>query len=317
MFKNGSTGYLEKEEPSTKYVYINILIEISLQSHIDLWLISNDLADLAVDVLIEQAILTDHKGIFIKISLNDSHTQKYSTGYWKLNSSLLKNEDLKLEISGIIDKYWKQGCATNTYGYFWEIMKYEVRKVSIKKGKLLAKLKREKRIQNFEEISDLQMKNCENLTSQEVMNLNLNNIYEEETRAAFIRSRRKWLEQGEKNTKYFHWFRKKSSNYGCSNFDPIIEKTKLKLNLWLMRDVSLYGGVLLSKAEGISRSVYVSLSLSIPTNVIKKLDMILYDNIWRKKHHYLKKDVIRGNREEGGLEVLDFTVLNNLRLNGS
>ncbi len=72
---------------------------LSIRSHIDLWLISNDLVDLLVDVLIEPAILTDHK-----LNLNDSHIQKYSIGYWKLNSSLLKNGDLKLEIRDIIDK---------------------------------------------------------------------------------------------------------------------------------------------------------------------------------------------------------------------
>ncbi len=53
------------------------------------------------------------------------------------------------------------------------------------------------------------------------------------------------------------------------------------------------------------------MSLSTPTNVIKKLNTTLSDYIWRKKPHHLKKDVTRGNREEGGLEVLDFTVLNN------
>ncbi len=48
------------------------------------------------------------------------------------------------------------------------------------------------------------------------------------------------------------------------NLEPIVEKTKNKFNLWLMRDISIFGRVLLSKAEGISRSVYTSLSLEVP-----------------------------------------------------
>ncbi len=43
------------------------------------------------------------------------------------------------------------------------------------------------------------------------------------------------------------------------HFEPIIEKIKNRYNAWLMRDLSLLGRILLSKAEGISRSVYVSM----------------------------------------------------------
>lgn len=40
------------------------------------------------------------------------------------------------------------------------------------------------------------------------------------------------------------------------NFNPAFEKIKSKFNLWLLRDLSLRGRVLLSKAEGISRRTY-------------------------------------------------------------
>ncbi len=49
-----------------------------------------------------------------------------------------------------------------------------------------------------------------------------------------------------------------------------------------MRDLSLLGPILLSKAEGISRSVYVSMSMEAPKNVVKDLGMILYDFIWKR-----------------------------------
>ncbi len=65
------------------------------------------------------------------------------------------------------------------------------------------------------------------------------------------------------------------------NFDPIIRKTNNRFNMWLKRDLSLQGRVLLSKAEGISGSVYVCLSLDLPklSKVVKKLDKSLFDFI--------------------------------------
>lgn len=72
------------------------------------------------------------------------------------------------------------------------------------------------------------------------------------------------------------------------NFDPIIEKTKKKLNLWLMRDISIFGRVLLSKTEGISRSVYISLSLEVPPKV-KKIWTRYYMTLYGGKSHTILK----------------------------
>ncbi len=62
--------------------------------------------------------------------------------------------------------------------------------------------------------------------------------------------------------------------------------------MWLMRDLSLNSRVLLSKAEGISRSVYVSLSLAMPTEIYQKRDKILLNFIWKNKCHYLRRDIL-------------------------
>lgn len=43
------------------------------------------------------------------------------------------------------------------------------------------------------------------------------------------------------------------------SFEPIIEKTRNKCNMLFMKDISIFGRVLLWKAEGISRSVYTSI----------------------------------------------------------
>ncbi len=83
-------------------------------------------------------------------------------------------------------------------------------------------------------------------------------------------------------------------------FEPIIEKIKNRYNAWLMRDLSLLGRILLSKAEVYSRSVYVSMSMEAPKNVVKDLDKILYDFIWKRKTHYLWKYILNNSKELGG-----------------
>lgn len=65
--------------------------DLSIQSRIDFWLISEDMADKVDTVSIEPSILTDHKGISIKINMHDLSTKKVSKGYWKMNKTLLEN----------------------------------------------------------------------------------------------------------------------------------------------------------------------------------------------------------------------------------
>ena len=77
-----------------------------------------------------------------------------------------------------------------------------------------------------------------------------------------------------------------------SNFDPITEQLTKKSNMWLMRDLSLNGRILLSKDEGISRSVHAPLSLEMLKEISKKLDKILFDFIKKHKRHYLKKEIL-------------------------
>lgn len=95
------------------------------------------------------------------------------------------------------------------------------------------------------------------------------------------------------------------------NFNPIIQKTKKKLNQWLSRDLSLRGRVLLSKAEGISHLTYASLSLYIDDKLITEIDKLLLNFLWKNRTHHMKKSVLMNEYESGGLNFLDFCTLNN------
>lgn len=95
------------------------------------------------------------------------------------------------------------------------------------------------------------------------------------------------------------------------NFEPKVKKTQQILNMWLQRDLSIYGRVLLSKAEGISRLIDPALSLFVKDSTSANINKSLTNFIWKNKHHYLKRNVLTGPRSEGGIEMLDFSDLNN------
>ena len=52
---------------------------------------------------------------------------------------------------------------------------------------------------------------------------------------------------------------------------------KTKLNLWLSRDLTLYGRSLLAKTLGVSQLIYAASMLSVPTPVIKEVQAELFN----------------------------------------
>uniref|UniRef100_A0A8K9UN26 Reverse transcriptase domain-containing protein n=1 Tax=Oncorhynchus mykiss TaxID=8022 RepID=A0A8K9UN26_ONCMY len=104
---------------------------------------------------------------------------------------------------------------------------------------------------------------------------------------------------------------KDQKSRGFLNFNPLIKRTQKKLNQWLQRDSSLKGRVLITKAEGISRLTYGALSLYLDRKISKEIDQMLFNFLWRNRTHYIRKTVVMNTYENGGLNFLDFTTLNN------
>ena len=99
------------------------------------------------------------------------------------------------------------------------------------------------------------------------------------------------------------------------NFMKRISKMKTKLNLWLSRDLTLYGRSLLAKRLGVSQLIYAASMLSVPTPVIKEIQAELFNFLWKNKKDKIKRLVLYQPLAEGGLNFVNFpAVVKSLRL---
>lgn len=195
----------------------------SSQSRIDFWLISRNInkEDIEVDIL--PTPLTDHKAILIKLKLSSSNNRPQAKStYWKLNSSLLENKEVQKEASRLISHFWAKAKNERSFGNNWELLKFELGKYFRKFGALLAKSRRAEETNIVSEITQLLQKSPGELTEQDKLDLSnlqtkLDELYSQKAKGAFIRSRTKWLEEGEQNSHYFFNLEKHRSNNNTIN----------------------------------------------------------------------------------------------------
>ncbi len=96
---------------------------------------------------------------------------------------------------------------------------------------------------------------------------------------------------------------------GQLNFQHVLQKNRF--NLWLMRDLSINGRIILSKTEGL---LYPAISLDVHSNIIKEVDTIFF-------RFYLEKPISLHQKNDiftvcnGGLNVLDFSTSNTILKN--
>ena len=87
------------------------------------------------------------------------------------------------------------------------------------------------------------------------------------------------------------------------------------MNLWLSRDLTLYGKSLLAKTLGVSQLVYAASLLSVPNAVIKIIQTELFSFLWKNKKDKIKRAVVYQPLAEGGLIFINFaTMVKSLRL---
>ena len=173
---------------------------------LDYWLISDKLHDLVTKVDIIPSIKTDHSAIFLE--LEEIESTGRGAGFWKLNTSLLTNENYKHMITNSLPTWLEAGKDIHDPRLLWDWIKFNIRSHSIIFSKQIASIRRkqeeELNIRYQEAVLMFQTNPCDNTRlALEKCKQDFEAPYEKKVEGIILRARARWHEHGEKNSKYF------------------------------------------------------------------------------------------------------------------
>ena len=200
-----------------KFTYESKFLKV--KSRIDFFLIAKNLTLRVKNTEICPAIAPDHDAIHISLSLPNKCPR--GPGYWKFNNTLLNDEQY---IAKVRDTYSQ---ARNYYSYLtdkrllWEMMKMEIRSATISYSKSKSKSIRNREQDIIQKLDLLDDAICNNFSSPDIagvlqeydqLKAELKLIYEEKGKQAMFRAKCRWVENGERPTKYFFNLEKRNYN---------------------------------------------------------------------------------------------------------
>ena len=183
-----------------------------IQCRLDFFLVSQSTVNITTLTDIVPGYKTDHSMITLRLSL---HSNPRGPGFWKLNTSFLTEleyiNQIKTTIQETYDEY-KNDESVNP-SLLWEMIKLKVREKSLRYSKNKTKQAKQREIYLEQTIARLQGE-LDNKTTGDTLfshleeQLNdsrheLEKIIEFRTKGAVLRSKTRWYNEGEKNTKYF------------------------------------------------------------------------------------------------------------------
>ena len=193
----------------SKKIFTRIQTQPYSATRLDFFLVSDNLYRNFKSADISQSIMSDHK---IATFFLDIELTKRGSGYWKINNSILNDNDYIKMIKRVINDF----LITNTREYIsphilWETLKCVIRGETIKFCALRKKNQNRKQhlLESKLNTMELLLNNCptkekDNLISWINNTRNeLNQFIQNDAKGAAVRSRARWIEFGEKNSRYF------------------------------------------------------------------------------------------------------------------
>ena len=219
-----------------------------IQSRLDYFMVSKFASDMVNKASILSSFCSDHS--CISLDLSHLATDNKGNGFWKFNNSLIEDSDYVNSMKRLIGRW------DVTYNYIldkrvkWDIIKYEIRKYTCSYSSSKKKELNREEIDLQRRLNELEIL-LSNTESEHLYNeydtckTRLNRIYENKAKGVIVRSRARWLEQGEKSTKYF--FNLEKSNFTRKH----IRKLRLENN-----DLITESNEILSEASKFYEQLY-------------------------------------------------------------
>jgi hypothetical protein len=164
---------------------------------------------------------SDHRGVLVSLKCTDVAR---GPGYWKFNNALLKDNILVDKINLVIEQYLSESSWENAEER-WELLKLKIKNDTIQYSKSLAVKQTNKCIELYSNLTLCESAlaqsptNIDLIRKREELKLQLDIIELDKLHSAQIRSKEKWIQEGEKNTKFFLGLEKSRAN--CKLFPNI------------------------------------------------------------------------------------------------
>ena len=90
------------------------------------------------------------------------------------------------------------------------------------------------------------------------------------------------------------------------NFYDKLDALENTLNNWKRRKLTLLGKIDIVKSLGLSKLIFIASVLPVPEKFCDQVNKITFNFIWDNKIAKIKRHTIIGERENGGLNMIDF-----------
>ena len=166
----------------------------------------------------KQAPTPDHKAVAIAKNTS-SNTRGNFKGYWKINNSTLNEENYKVGINKLFDDLLEEYGQDVPKLLLWEFLKLKIKEFTISYCTSRS-LSVKQNIKDLEEKIDEIDRSHDSLTNDQYderkkLKQELDNLYENRAKGYQVRSRAKWVECGEKSTRYFLGLEKTRKSANC------------------------------------------------------------------------------------------------------
>ena len=190
--------------------------EPDIKCRLDMWLIPTEAIQITEYCRIVPAIRSDHKAVICKIQ-GEKFVPR-GPGIWKLNTSVLEEEEYKNGITTVIKEqqdYWEGADPRSIWLHIKDRIKDYSTKYCTKRAE--NRRQREKEVkQKLEHLeSSLHELKTEEVEEYQKCKREYEKIYDYKAKGSIMRSKVRWATQGEKNTSYFLGLEKRNYNTSC------------------------------------------------------------------------------------------------------
>ena len=194
LLKNNNLTDILSNVPVTENIYTFIDPTTQLGSRLDYLFCSKQIFPFCkYQSTTKLPKIPDHKAV-ICVTKNKLQIGR---GYWKMNISYFEDVNYCEEIKQIYHNTLLDTIDNVDKRTIWDIFKTRIKEYSIRYGIIQSRSKRSR----LQELDNIFKSNTSNITPAMQQEYDL--LYSDKVHGAQIRSRAKWVEEGEKNTKFF------------------------------------------------------------------------------------------------------------------